>query len=381
VRIDWGEIPDPDAGEYPYTISHLRIYAQLIGIDVTPRLVKEVTKDDADWVTGYFDFTTETSLDAISSIITIEHFIPKCKWLGIFLDRLLLCDGFSIFYSVKGTAHNFFNIQNFVDFRFGSKNEAKNCGIISDRCYIYKEGDIYCIVGDIATPTATLHISEKYGLLAPDSLVVWKSSQLFISRAGLCLLYNDIVTEISSGVINKWLFDTFTIEEISRGFSTFDINKKEYRFHIKGFILVFDFSNEFWIEDKLLSPQEYTSATIILDRENNEQHLFGNSNKYLYRDKVGVAYDGRDRNCYLLSKEYKLNQFEDKMIPSLFRLNAILNRAAVIYNERDAQMLTPGKSNFYMLKLRDFADDTFQFAFIEESPHECEIMDMGFEFA
>ncbi len=385
--VYWATIP---ADYYGYTWVGLRIYVQEVGVDDIPKLVKEVVEDadpTSEWGLGY---ATINDITEIVSILNVTPYFPKMSLIGTHLTRMVM--------SGNKKAPNNYYFSEAGDF---DDNPLTNLGVLypqdkdriigyttvaakyldvggvsTDMWVVFKEHHIYGIVGDLAIPQGSVIISEKYGCFAPDTIVGYKGTIIFLGYAGLCLLDGMKVIEVTRGLMNNWLFKEHTVNELRNSFAWFDIDNKEYRLHIGRDIFVFNLNNDFYIERKLNDSHLYTAAFMLDDETNTKSFLFATTQHNIFEDRKSNHWNGRKRWAYLKSKKFKLSEMEEKSMLQRFNLNAVLNSDLALIGNNDLQVIEPGIDNYYVKRVKDFCDGDIQFELYERSSWDAKIMDM-----
>lgn len=372
VDVYWAVIPTQ---YYEFNFIGLRIYVEdqtnLGQLD----LVKEVADPSADWTAGH---VLLSSLTPIIDYLQIKAYFPKCELVGSHLERLVLGGSKenpnTLYYSEAGDPYNI-QLTSFIVVKEKDKDFITGYVSIFDRLIIFKNKYIYAIVGDLASPQGVLMVSQEYGCIASDSIVVYKNTIIFLSYAGICLLEGNKVIEISRDLVNNWIF-AFDNDELRKSKAVFDVVDKEYRLFIKDKVLVYNLNSSFYIEDKV-DGNSYTSAHVLVDSNNKSRLLFAsNEDNIIHLDKTGDSFNGRERFAYLKSKKYKLSDIEDLSMMSLLKLNAQINSDLMLFGDKDFENITPKYKNYYQVRVEDFCNEDVQFALYEQSYHDLEIFDM-----
>lgn len=390
IDVYWAVVP---TDYYGNTFIGLRIYAENISTgDID--LIKEVPFDVApssDWQKG---FTSIGDITPIISILNVKPYFPKMELNSTHLGRYIMSGNKeapnAIYFSATGDPNDN-PLENAITIYPGDKDKIRATGSLSarfqdsggqstDRFLIFKNNHVYGIVGDLANPQGTMVISKKYGCVAPDTLVIYKNVVLFFSHAGLCMLDGQKVIEISRTVINNWIFENFTLAQIQSAEGIFDIDNKEYRLSLGKYILVFDLSNEFYLEKKLRGSHLYTAISRITLGNGFTKILFASTENRVFVDKETNHWDGMKRWASLKTKRFKMSDFDEKSMLSTININAELNNDLIVFNKDTVMRFKPQYDNFYTKRIDDFSDPDVQFEIFERSSWDCKLFDLQLLF-
>jgi len=179
-----------------------------------------------------------------------------------------------------------------------------------DRLYIFKNNATYVIVGDVKDGIF-MKLSDKYGAISKNSIVVINNYIYFMSNYGLCVLTGNDVKNISEGVINKYLL-SFDIKSIRESFAVFFGTKNQYRLYIENQVLIYDIKNRLYFIEQKVENYNYTTALSISQEKTKNYLLFVDYRNIIFEDFKGNYFWDKDRYIELRTGDIKRQNYEGR---------------------------------------------------------------------